>query len=84
MDGSNLALETRFGEPHQMAELARELVRTKPDVVVAVPNPDYQAVASASSEIPIVAASWERSGRRGDGREVGEARRTHHRRRHVV
>ena len=56
VDGSNLALETRFGEPHQMAELARELVRTKPDVVVAVSNPVIQAVASASSEIPIVAA----------------------------
>jgi putative tryptophan/tyrosine transport system substrate-binding protein len=54
--GSNLVLETRFGEPHQMAELARELVRTKPDVVVAVSNPVIQVVASASSEIPIVAA----------------------------
>ena len=56
VEGSNLTLETRFGEPHQIAELARDLVRTKPDVVVAVSNPVIRAVASASSHIPIVAA----------------------------
>jgi putative ABC transport system substrate-binding protein len=56
VEGRNLTLETRFGEPHDIPELARDLVGTKPDVVVAVSNPVIRAVASASSHIPIVAA----------------------------
>ena len=56
VEGRNLTLETRFGEPHDIPELARDLVGTKPDVVVAVSTPVIRAVASASSQIPIVAA----------------------------
>jgi putative ABC transport system substrate-binding protein len=56
VEGRNLTLETRFGEPHDILELARDLVGTKPDVVVAVSSPVIRAVASASSHIPIVAA----------------------------
>src|SRR3954471_11185935 len=56
VEGRNLTLETRFGEPHDIPELARDLVGTKPDVVVAVSSPVIRAVASASSHIPIVAA----------------------------
>jgi putative ABC transport system substrate-binding protein len=56
VEGRNLTLETRFGEPHDIPELARDLVGTKPDVVVAVSTPVIRAVASASSHIPIVAA----------------------------
>src|SRR3954471_16398464 len=55
VEGRNLTLETRFGEPQQMAELARELVRAKPDVVVAVSNRVVQAVASAAPEIHVAA-----------------------------
>jgi putative tryptophan/tyrosine transport system substrate-binding protein len=56
VEGRNLTLETRFGEPHDIPKLARDLVDTKPDVVVAVSNPVILDVASASSHIPIVAA----------------------------
>ena len=56
VEGRNLTLETRFGEPHDIPELARDLVGTKPDVVVASSIPVIRAVASASSDIPIVAA----------------------------
>jgi len=56
VEGRNLTLETRFGEPHDIPELARDLVGIKPDVVVAVSSPVIRAVASASSHIPIVAA----------------------------
>ena len=42
--------------PHDIPELARDLVGTKPDVVVAVSTPVIRAVASVSSQIPIVAA----------------------------
>src|SRR5260221_11111385 len=52
----NLTLETRFGEPHDIPELARDLVGTKPDVAVAVPSPVIRAVPSASSHSPLVAA----------------------------
>ena len=56
VEGRNLTLESRFGEPHDIPQLARDLVGTKPDVVVAVSSPVIRAVASASSDIPIVAA----------------------------
>ena len=56
VEGRNLTLESRFGEPHQILEIARELAGTKPDVIVAVSNTVVQAVASASPETPIVAA----------------------------
>jgi putative tryptophan/tyrosine transport system substrate-binding protein len=56
VEGRNLTLEARFGEPHQIATLAAELVGTKPDVIVAVSNAVVQAVASASPATPIVAA----------------------------
>ena len=56
VESRNLTLETRFEEPHDIPELARDLVGTKPDVVVAVSSPVILAVASASSHIPIVAA----------------------------
>ena len=53
VEGRNLTLETRFGEQHDIPELARDLVGTKPDVVVAVSTPVIRAIASASSHIPI-------------------------------
>jgi ABC-type uncharacterized transport system substrate-binding protein len=56
VEGRNLTLETRFGGSHDIPKLARDLVDTKPDVVVAVSSPVIQDVASTSSHIPIVAA----------------------------
>jgi putative ABC transport system substrate-binding protein len=56
VEGGNLVLETRFGEPHDIPRLASELVDSKPDVIVAVSSAVIRVVASASSRIPIVAA----------------------------
>jgi putative ABC transport system substrate-binding protein len=56
VEGRNLTLETRFGQLHDIPKLARDLVDTKPDVIVAASIPVIRAVASASSHIPIVAA----------------------------
>ena len=56
VEGRNLTLDARFGEPQAILELARDLVGTKPDVVVAVSTPVIRAVASVSSHVPIVAA----------------------------
>jgi putative ABC transport system substrate-binding protein len=56
VEGRNVVLETRFGEPDQIAALAAELVATKPDVVVAASNVVVQAVAAASPATPVVAA----------------------------
>src|SRR5579859_233995 len=60
VEGRNLTLETRFGGPDDIPKLARDLVDTKPDVVVAVSSPVIRDVASASSHIPIVAAFFGR------------------------
>jgi putative ABC transport system substrate-binding protein len=56
VEGRNLILETRSGEPHEISALAKELVDSKPDVVVAASIPVIRAVASASSQVPIVGA----------------------------
>jgi putative tryptophan/tyrosine transport system substrate-binding protein len=56
VEGRNLTLDTRFGEPHEIPGLAKDLVSTRPGVIVAVSIPVIRAVASASSRIPIVAA----------------------------
>ena len=39
VESRNLTLDARFGEPHAIPELARDLVGTKPDAVVAVSTP---------------------------------------------
>ena len=56
VEGRNLKLETRSGEPRVIPDLARDLARTDPDVVVAVSNSVVRAVAGAAPAMPIVAS----------------------------
>jgi putative ABC transport system substrate-binding protein len=56
IEGRNLILESRYAEfkPERLPELAGELVRLKPDVIVAVGTPAAVAAKNATSTIPIV------------------------------
>src|SRR4051794_31448233 len=36
VEGANLAIEVRMGPPDKLPELARELISTRPDAVIAV------------------------------------------------
>jgi putative ABC transport system substrate-binding protein len=56
IEGQNLTVERYSGEgrPERHAELAREVVNLKPDVIVAVTNPIALAVRAATGTIPIV------------------------------
>src|SRR3954453_15815746 len=56
VEGRNLQLETRFGEPNSIPALARRLDRAHPDVIVAVSNSVVHAVASAAPGVAIVAS----------------------------
>ena len=56
VEGRNLLVEGRFGGPLLIPDLARELVHTRPDVVVAVTNSVVRAVAIADPAMPVVAA----------------------------
>jgi putative ABC transport system substrate-binding protein len=54
VEGSNLVVETRVGAPEKLPGLARELVATRPDAVIAVSGWAIRAIQQASSTIPIV------------------------------
>jgi putative ABC transport system substrate-binding protein len=56
IEGQNLTIERYSGEGRRegYADLAREVVNRKPDVIVATTNPVAQAVRAASSTMPIV------------------------------
>ena len=58
IEGQNIALEYRFasGEVRRLPELAVELVRLKPDVIVTPATPGSLAAKQATSTIPIVFA----------------------------
>jgi len=55
-EGKNLKIEARFadGQYDRLPALAAELVRLKPDVIVAVPSPAIRAAQQATTTIPIV------------------------------
>ena len=55
-DGKNLRLEVRYaeGKAERLPILAKELVRAKVDVIVAIPNPSIDAARQATQTIPIV------------------------------
>jgi putative ABC transport system substrate-binding protein len=60
VEGKNLTIEYRFGEgkgPSRLAELAAELVRVKPDVIVVSATSPALAAKKATGTIPIVMAS---------------------------
>jgi putative tryptophan/tyrosine transport system substrate-binding protein len=56
IEGSNLILDVRSaeGELDQLPSLATDLVRTRPDVIVAVNTPGTRAAIEATKTIPIV------------------------------
>jgi putative ABC transport system substrate-binding protein len=56
VEGRNLTVERRGAEGRyeRLPELAAELVRSKPDLVVAATSPPAQAAKNATSEIPVV------------------------------
>ena len=57
VEGRNVVLEYRFaeGKAERLPELARELVRSKPSVILALGGDVAPAVKSATATIPIVA-----------------------------
>jgi ABC-type uncharacterized transport system substrate-binding protein len=56
LEGRNLLLEYRFaeGKPERLPELATELVRLKPDLIVALGGDVTPAVQQATQTIPVV------------------------------
>jgi len=59
VEGQNLEIEYRFadGRPEMLAELAAELVRLRPDIIVTVATPATLAAKNATTIIPIVVAT---------------------------
>ena len=59
VDGENIAIEYRWAEGHddRLPNLASELVRLKPDVIVTTGTPGALAAMQATKTIPIVMAS---------------------------
>src|SRR4051794_38494577 len=53
----NLLIEPHAGPPDRFPELARELVETHPDVILAVGLPAARAARAATQTIPIIAVS---------------------------
>jgi putative tryptophan/tyrosine transport system substrate-binding protein len=54
VEGRNLVLDTRAGNPPEVPVLARELVALKADVIMAVASIPIDAVRAATAAIPIV------------------------------
>jgi putative ABC transport system substrate-binding protein len=54
VEGRNLVIEIQVGAPDKLPELARELVATRPDAVIAVSSWAIDAVQQASPRTPIV------------------------------
>ena len=59
VEGSNIRYEYRFADGHldRLPELAVDLVRIKPNVIVSAPLPTHMALRQATSTIPIVMAT---------------------------
>ncbi len=56
IDGQNITIDYRFaaGKVERLPELAEELVRLKPELIVARATPAAQAAKNATTTIPIV------------------------------
>jgi putative tryptophan/tyrosine transport system substrate-binding protein len=61
VEGQNVVLDRRSseGHPERLAPLAAEIVRARPDVVVAVSPPAVDALRKATTMVPIVALDLE-------------------------
>jgi ABC-type uncharacterized transport system substrate-binding protein len=59
LDGQNIVFEVRSaeGKPELIRQLAAELVRLNPDVIVTAHGPPSQALTQATQSIPIVVAA---------------------------
>src|SRR5262245_22200437 len=59
VEGQNIVIEYRYAEGRidRLPDLAEELVRLKPDIIVASPTPSALAARDASRTIPIVGLS---------------------------
>jgi ABC-type uncharacterized transport system substrate-binding protein len=60
IEGQNVVVDYRFGEgtaADRLAELAAELVRLRPDVLVALGTPALHAVENVTTTIPVVQMS---------------------------
>ena len=55
-DGHDLVVDSRWagGEHQRLADMARELVRREPDVIVSITTPATRAAVNATRSIPIV------------------------------
>src|SRR5262245_15484733 len=60
-DGRNVAVEFRFPatDSDRLSDIAAELVRTKPDAILAAASSGVDAVRKATTTIPIVALDLE-------------------------
>ena len=54
LDGGNLQIEPRYGSGPALPELARELVATRPDAIIAISRAAILAAHQATKTIPIV------------------------------
>ena len=54
VEGQNLFVDVRVGTAAQISELARALVASNPDVIIAVSDIAIAALKAASSSVPIV------------------------------
>lgn len=54
VEGKNLEIASRSGSPAQLSALATDLVRAKPDVLVAASSPVIAAAQYATKSVPIV------------------------------
>ena len=56
VEGKNLTVEARYADSsmQRVDELVAELMRIKPDVIVATGSPTYRALLEAKSAIPVV------------------------------
>jgi putative tryptophan/tyrosine transport system substrate-binding protein len=59
VEGRNLVVERRFAafKYDRLPDLAAELVRLKPDLIVTSGNPSVAALKQATTTVPIVSAS---------------------------
>jgi putative tryptophan/tyrosine transport system substrate-binding protein len=57
IEGRNLILELHVGPPDRLPDLARELVESHPDVILAVGLVPARAVRAATQAVPIIAVS---------------------------
>ena len=59
VEGENLVLERRFGEPHEFSLFAAQLVELKVDVIFAGASSCVRAAMRAPRDIPVVATDLE-------------------------